>query len=61
MKKFVATFWRGNPQISGGGYYTTRVIEAKTLNSANKKVDEIEKGCLYGSMFCTGIIEQEEK
>lgn len=28
MKKYIATFWRGNPQIKDGGYETTREIEA---------------------------------
>ena len=59
MKKFTATFWRGNPQITGGGYKTTRTIEAKTLASAKKKTREIEKNCCYGSMYLLEIIEQE--
>lgn len=58
MKKFEAKFWRGNPQIAGGGYETTRTIEAKTLASAKKKAREYEN-CVYGSMTLLEIKEQE--
>lgn len=49
MKKYTATFFRCNPQINGGGYETTRTIEAKTIASARKKAREYED-CSYGSM-----------
>ena len=61
MKKFIAKFWRGNPQISGGGYETTREIEAKTITSATKKARQIEKGVLYGTMSLIEVKEQEDK
>ena len=60
MKKFTAKFWRGNPQIAGGGYETTRTIEAKTIASAKKKAREYTN-CLYGTMTLLEITEQEEK
>lgn len=60
MKKFVAKFWRGNPQIDGGGYETTRTVEAKTIASARKKAKEYEH-CLYGTMSLIEITEMEEK
>ena len=50
MKTYIATYWRANPQISGGGYLTTRKIEAKTIASARKKAREISDRCLYGAM-----------
>lgn len=50
MKEYIATFWRSNPQLSQGGYETTRTIEAKTIASARKKAREIEANCRYGSM-----------
>lgn len=37
MKKYIAIFWRGNPQLENGGYETARTIEAKTITSARKK------------------------
>ncbi len=50
MKKFIARFWRHNPQLANGGYATERVIEARTLASAMKKAQRMEK-CAYGAMW----------
>lgn len=50
MKKFIARFWRHNPQLQNGGYATERVIEARTLASATNKAKRIEK-CAYGAMW----------
>lgn len=47
MKKYIATFWRSNPQMYGG-YETKRMIEAKTITSAIRKARDYEN-CLYGS------------
>ena len=55
MKKFIARFWRSNPQLSDGGYETTRTIEAKTLASARKKANEIASSCVYGGMTLISI------
>lgn len=55
MKKYIATFFRYNPQIKSGGYETVREIEAKTIASARKKAREIESNCLYGSMTLLDI------
>lgn len=57
MKKFKATFWRSNPQLTNGGYVTTRTIEAKTIRSARKKANEICAKTLYGSMTLLNIEE----
>lgn len=48
MKKFIATYFRHNPQLKSGGYETTREIEARTIASAKKKAENINS--LYGSM-----------
>lgn len=50
MKKYVATFWRSNPQFKAGGYETTRTIEAFSIASARKKAREISERCVYGGM-----------
>lgn len=57
MKKYIARFWRENPQLANGGYETTRTIEAKTMASARKKANEIEIGCVYGGMTLISIEE----
>ena len=61
MKKFTAVFWRGNPQIKGGGYETTREIEARTKRSAERKARQIENNCCYGSMTLISLAENEEQ
>lgn len=58
--KFVATFWRSNPQLKNGGYETSREIEAKTIASARKKAMDIENHTAYGSMTLRGIERKED-
>lgn len=63
MKRFKVTFWRSNPQLSAGGYKTTRIIEARTIGSAEKKANELAAKVAYGSMRLTDIwqiLEGEE-
>lgn len=55
MKKYIATFWRGNPQLKNGGYQTTRKIEAVSITSARKKAREITEGCVYGNMSLLSV------
>ena len=50
MKKFTVIFWRSNPQLTNGGYETTREIEARTMSSAEKKAQKICDNCMYGDM-----------
>jgi hypothetical protein len=59
MKKYIATFWRGNPQLKDGGYETTREIEAVSITSARKKARDIEDGCVYGSMSLLSIEKED--
>ena len=59
MKKYIATFWRGNPQLKDGGYETTREIEAVSIASARKKARDIEDGCVYGSMSLLNIEKED--
>jgi len=55
MKKYIATFWRGNQQLARGGYETTRTIEAKTITSARKKAREITEKVAYGTMTLLNV------
>lgn len=50
MKVFVITFWRENPQLERGGYYTTWEVEARNESSARKKAEKIAENVPYGSM-----------
>ena len=58
MKTFIATFWRGNPQLKSGGYKTTCEINAMTHKAAERKALQYEKNVGYGSM---SLIMVEEK
>lgn len=58
MKTYIAKFWRSNPQLKNGGYYTTYEIKAKTIRSAEKKAREYED-CAYGTKSLVGIQEAE--
>ena len=51
MKKFEVFFWRQNPQLSKGGYETSREIEARSLVSAQKKAYKIASNCPYGNLI----------
>lgn len=57
MRLYEATFWRGNPQHSLGGYETTRVLEAKNKTEARKQAKRIETDIVYGSMTLTSLKE----
>ena len=54
MNRYIAKFWRGNPQSPKGGYETERIIDAKTIASAKKKAREFEN-TTYGTMTLIDI------
>lgn len=56
MKTYIATYYRHNPQLSSGGYQTTRKIEAVSITSARKKAREITEGCVYGSQYSAAAL-----
>ncbi len=55
MKKYIATFWRENPQHPMGGYETTREITASSLTEARKKANNMTKRMVYGGMVLDSI------
>lgn len=57
MKTYTAKFWRVNPQLTRGGYETTRTIEATTLKGAEKKAKAISEKCVYGGMQLLELTE----
>ena len=56
---FTATFWRGNPQLKTGGYWTERTIEADSVGQAARKAHEIERSARYGTMELKGMKRAE--
>ena len=59
MKKFVVIFWRVNPQFKDGGYYTDRMIEARTISSARKKAEKMASSCAYGGYEMRDLYEMK--
>lgn len=57
MKKYIALFWRSNPQLANGGYETYRTYEAKTLKQAEKMARKTEEKCACGGMNLIEIVE----
>ncbi len=58
MKEYKVELYRHNPQLAGGGYITTRTIEARTIASARKQAREMAERCLYGSMKVLSVREK---
>lgn len=40
---YIATFWRSNPQLKNGGYYTTKEFQSVSLQGATKTGREIHE------------------
>lgn len=38
-RTYVATFWRGNPQLKNGGYYTTKEFQAVSHKAAERQTE----------------------
>lgn len=61
MKTYTAKFWRGNPQLKNGGYYTTRDFEVENKREANKMVKDAIKHTVYGTFDFIEWIEPGQK
>jgi len=59
MTKFVAIYWRGNPQLTSGGYYTAKEVSGKTLESVERRLANAKDDSAYGSMSLVKVIERE--
>lgn len=60
MKKYIATYWRSNPQLKNGGYETTQELEAKSIASAKKQAKDIGKRVTYGNMILIKVEEVQK-
>ena len=61
MKTYIATYWRGYPQLKSGGYVTTREFKARTMASARRKAKERSKMCVYGTLVLREVREKTEQ
>ena len=56
-KTWLATFWRGNPQLANGGYTTTRTYENMTRKQAERKVKQAINNTVYGTFELISLEE----
>lgn len=59
---YVATFWRGNPQLKNGGYYTAKEFQSVSLQGATKQAERYAANNVYGGMAVKSVeLKQENK
>lgn len=51
-RTYIATFWRSNPQLKNGGYYTTKEFQSVSLQGATKQAEScyISFGVRFGQV-----------
>lgn len=59
-KTYVATFWRGNPQLKNGGYYTTKEFQAVSHKAVERQAEKYTKGMVYGSLDLISVELKQE-
>lgn len=59
-RTYVATFWRGNPQLKNGGYYTTKEFQAVSHKAAERQAERYTKGMVYGSLDLVSVELKQE-
>lgn len=59
-RTYIATFWRGNPQLKNGGYYTTKEFQAVSHKAAERQAERYTKGMIYGSLNLISVELKQE-
>lgn len=59
-RTYIATFWRGNPQLKNGGYYTTEEFRAVSHKAAERQAKRYTKGMVYGSLDLISVELKQE-
>lgn len=57
---YIATFWRGNPQLKNGGYYTTKEFQAVSHKTAERQAERYTKDTVYGSLSLISVELKQE-
>lgn len=57
---YIATFWRGNPQLKNGGYYTEKEFRAVSHKAAERQVERYTKNMVYGSLSLISVELKQE-
>ena len=59
-RTYIATFWRGNPQLKNGGYYTTKEFQAMSHKAAERQAERYTKDMIYGSLNLISVELKQE-
>lgn len=59
-RTYIATFWRSNPQLKNGGYFTTREFQSVSLQGATKQAERYAASNMYGGMAVKSVELKQE-
>lgn len=59
-RTYIATFWRSNPQLKNGGYFTTKEFQSASLQGATKQAEKYTKDMIYGSLNLISVELKQE-
>ena len=59
-RTYTATFWRSNPQLKNGGYYTTKEFQAVSHKAAERQAERYTKGVVYGGLDLISVELKQE-
>lgn len=59
-RTYIATFWRGNPQLKNGGYYTTKEFQAVSRKTAERQAERYTKGMVHGTLDLISVELKQE-
>ena len=57
---YIATFWRGNPQLKNGGYFTTKEFQSVSHKVAERQAERYTKDMIYGSLNLISVELKQE-
>lgn len=57
---YIATFWRSNPQLKNGGYFTTKKFQSVSLQGATKQAEKYAASNVYGGMAVKSVELKQE-
>ena len=57
---YIATFWRSNPQLKNGGYFTTKEFQSVSLQGATKQAERYAASNMYGGMAVKSVELKQE-
>ena len=59
-RTYTATFWRSNPQLKNGSYYTAKEFQAVSYKAAERQAEWYTKGIVYGGLDLINVELKQE-